>query len=277
MISLRTLTITGIILVVLCAGIFFYSEQSNRNFTEQLATRPAPKNTVEKNLDTTQENIRPTPDDRPLQGTQKDAKFSDTPTVNNKIQNRRIAKSPIGFIVEAPEDISQSDIDTVFDDAFAFFDHFSVFDTINIEATRAKLEALLRVLHGDDPRVSEFLGDWDTTRRILSLRAEYNQNGANDASLRAQIFEMKPTEVLPKALKLGSDLIQPSEEVATQRNEWLQEWLIRAEKAEMAHFAGMLAKDAFENGEISVQEAENFVEDVSGLDVKVREVPVTDE
>ena len=276
MISLRTLTITGIIIVVLCAGLFFYSEQSNRNFTEQLTTRPAPKNTVEKTLDTTQENIRPTPDDRPLQGTQSGVKLSDTPTVD-KIQNERIAKSPVGFVVEAPEHSYQSDIDTVFDDAFAFFDDYSVFESIDIDATRAALAKMLSALHGEDPRVSEFLGSWDSTLRIFSLRAEYRKSGATDAHLRDQIFAMKPTEAVPKTFELGSELMQPSEAVATQRSEWLQEWVELVSKAEMAHFSATLAKEAYDHGDISAQEVEGFIEEVSGLDVRVREVELTDE
>ena len=264
MISGRTVTITGIIIVVLCAGLFFYTQQSNRKFAQQLPTLQ-PKHVAVDVVDQTPAPIaETTPNSLPAAG---DQSAVAPPKVDTPTPPRGVDR----------EHYSQAEIDTVFEDAFAFFDHFSAFDSINIEATRAELEALLRALHGDDPRVSEFLGDWDTTRRILSLRTEYNKNGANDASLRAQIFEMKPTEVLPKAFELGSDLIQPSGDVATQRNEWLQEWLVGMEKAEMAHFAGTLAVEAFENGEISAQEAEGFVEDVSGLDVKFREVSVTDE
>ncbi len=276
MISLRTLTITGIIIVALCAGLFWYSEQSNRNFTEQLAARPAERNAVANALDTTQENIDATPDDRPLQGTQRGLKLSDTPRAD-KNQIERIAKSRVGFIVEEAEHGSQSDIDIVFDDAFAFFDDYSVFDAINIDATRAALAEMLSELHGDDPRVSEFLGDWDTTSRIFSLRAEYRKSGATDAHLREQIFAMKPTESVPRTFQLGSDLMQPSEAVATQRGEWLQEWVELVSKAEMAHLSSTLAKEAYEHGEITAQEAEGFIEEVSGLDVKVREVELTDE
>lgn len=276
MISLRTLKIIGIILVVLCAGIFFYSSHSNRKFAEQLTTHPVTKNTVENTLDKTQENIHATPDDRPLQGTQKGVKLSDTPAAD-KIQIEKRAKSPVEFVVEKHEPHSQSDIDTHFDDAFAFFDDYSVFESINIDATRAALAEMLSALHGDDPRVSEFLGSWDSTSRIFSLRAEYRKSGATDANLREQIFEMKPTEVVPKAFELGSELMQPSETVATQRSEWLQEWVELVSKAEMAHFSAVLAKEAYDHGEISAQEAENFIEEVSGLDVRVREVEVTDE
>ncbi|MDE0684923.1 MAG: hypothetical protein OXI63_18535 [Candidatus Poribacteria bacterium] len=44
-----------------------------------------------------------------------------------------------------------------------------------------------------------------------------------------------------------------------------------ADKAEVAHYAGTLAREAFSSGEITVQEAERFIEDVSGLDVTVKE------
>jgi len=48
-------------------------------------------------------------------------------------------------------------------------------------------------------------------------------------------------------------------------------------KADIAHFSATLAKDAYEHGEITAQEAEDFIEEVSGLDVRVREVELTDE
>jgi len=54
--------------------------------------------------------------------------------------------------------------------------------------TRAALAEMLSELQGEDPRVSEFLGYWDTTSHIFSLRAEYRKSGATDANLREQIL-----------------------------------------------------------------------------------------
>ena len=281
MISARTLTITSIIVVLLCAGLFFYTEHHNQKFAEQLSTPQSRPETIEANVNETPESIGgTTSNNHSWQADKKNGETLEVDTAAADIQKHSDAiqaETEIELDTEDNERRSQSEIDTVFDDAFAFFDDFSVFDTINVEATRAELEGLLRELHGDDPRIAEFLGHWDTTSNILSLRAEYNETGAIDAHLRQQILDMKPTEVLPKAFELGTELIQPSEAIATRRSEWLQEWVELTEQVEVAHFAGTLAKEAYNNREITEQEAEDFIEEVSGLDVDVKTVEVTSE
>ena len=170
------------------------------------------------------------------------------------------------------EDVSlsfQAEIDTLFDGAFSFFGEPTVFGNMDIEATRTALSETLDEIYGDDRRVSEFLDAWDTTRDIMSLRAEYNAAGASDSALRDQIFALLPSQVLPKAFDLGVELLQPSEEVLTPHSAWLEDWLVLASQAEVAHVASTLANDAYIEGEITVQEAEAFVEEVSGLDVNV--------
>ncbi|MYA71441.1 hypothetical protein F4009_09670 [Candidatus Poribacteria bacterium] len=265
MISGRTVTIIGISIVILCAGLFFYAEQRNQKFAESLPTLQPQKVAVDAVVNKTPAPLTDTTPNR--QPSQTDERFVESPVFD----------TPIAPVAADSTDYSQTEINTVFDDAFAFFDDFSVFDTIDLEATRAKLEELLRALHGNDPRVSEFLGYWDISSRIFALRAEYRTTGANDAALREQIFALEPQAVLPKVFELGTDLIQPGDTVVNQRGQWLEDWLVLAEKAEAAHYATELAKEAFDNGEINAQEAEGFIEDVSGLDVKVREVEVTDE
>lgn len=275
MISRRTLTITGIIVVLLCAGLFFYTDHRNRKFAEQLPTLQPKQVAVKTIADEMPETINGiTRDNYRSQADQREVETPEVYTPAAGIQKHSDAiqaETEIERDTEDNESRSQSEIDIVFDDAFAFFDDFSVFDTINVGATRAELEELLRELHGDDPRISEFLGHWDTTSSILSLRAEYNKTGAINVQLREQIFDMKPTEVLPQAFELGTELIQPSETVATKRGEWLREWVELVDKAEMAHIAGTVAGEAVRRGEITAQEAEGFIEDVSGLDVEVRE------
>ena len=278
MISRRTLTITGIIVVLLCAGLFFYTDHRNRKFAEQLPTlqpkQVAVKTIADEMPETingiTRDNYRSQADQREVETPEVYTPAADIQSYSDTTQSNAI-QTEAEFNAGDNKSRSQMEIDIVFDDAFAFFDDFSVFDTINVGATRAELEELLRELHGDDPRISEFLGHWDTTSSILSLRAEYNKTGAINVQLREQIFDMKPTEVLPQAFELGTELIQPSEIVATKRGEWLQEWVELVDKAEMAHIAGTVAGEAVRRGEITAQEAEGFIEDVSGLDVEVRE------
>ena len=271
MFSIRTLTVTGIIIVLLCAGLLFYTGQINRNFAEHLTTRPSREKSVENRGNKARENVLVTPQEHPWSETQSGVKRSEIHTAEEN-QRPKSARPAVEGAVEALKHRSQDEIDTVFEDAFAFLDDYTVFDAINIEATREALAEMLAVLHGDDPRISEFLGYWDTSSLIFSLRAEYRKAGARDAHLREQIFEMKPTEMVPKAFELGSELMQPSETVATQRSEWLQNWVGLVEKAETAHFAGLIAKEAFEHGEITAEEVESFIEDVSGTDVKVHVV-----
>ncbi|RKU05852.1 hypothetical protein C6503_26800 [Candidatus Poribacteria bacterium] len=273
MISVRTLTITGIVILLLCAGLFFYTEYRNQKFAEQLPTLQSKQVAVETVVDKTSEPINGmTPNSHASQAIQRNVETPEVYTPIADVQKHSAARqTETEFSAEDTESRSQTEIDTVFDDAFAFFDDFSVFGSINLEATRIELEELLREMHGNDPRISELLGYWDTTSSILSLRTEYNQTGASDAYLREQIFGMKPTEVLPKTLELGVELIQPSEAIATKRGEWLQDWVELMDKAEMAHFAAGLAKEAVDNNEITAQEAEGFVEEVSGLDVEVIE------
>ncbi len=271
MISGRTLTVTGIIIVLLCAGLFFYTEVGTRNFAEQLTTRPPQEKSVEHVGNKTQETVLVTPQEHPRSETQSGEKRLE----NHTAEENQSTKSTLPAVERAGEALkhrSQDEIDTIFEDAFAFLDDYTVFDVINIEATRTELAEMLRELHGDDPRVSEFLGYWDTSSLIFSIRAEYRKTGATDANLREQIFDMKPTEVVPKTFELGSDLLHPSEVVSTPRSEWLQNWVGLVEKAEIAHFSGLVAKEAFENGEITAQEVESFIEDVSGFDVKVHVV-----
>lgn len=278
MISARTLTITGIAIVLLCAGLFFYAEHRNQKFAERL---PTPQS---KQIDAeTIVNDMPEPIDGTIPNNhlwQVDQGQNETTEIDpsagdiqrhSDITQSEAAQNGTQLGTEDVVSLSQAEIDTIFDDAFAFFDEFSVFDSINIGATRAELKEMLQELHGNDPRVSEFLGHWDTTSSVLSVRAEYNKTGRINADLREQIFEMKPTEVLPKAFELGVELIQPSEAVVTRRREWLQDWVELVDKAEVAHHAGTLAREAFSRGEITLQEAESFIEDVSGLDVTIRE------
>lgn len=276
MVSARTLTITGIIVVLLCAGLFFYTQHRNQKFAEQLSTPQSIPKTVEASVNETPEFIDGTTANNPSSQTDKknvETLEVDTPAADTQKHSDAIqAEIEIERDTEDNKSHSQSEIDTIFDDAFAFFDDFSVFDSINVEATRAELEKLLRELYSDDPRISEFLGHWDTTSSILSLRTEYNKTGAIDANLREQILEMKPTEVLPKAFELGTELMQPSEVIVTKRGEWLQGWVELTEQVEVAHFAGTLAKEAYNNREITAQEAEDFIEEVSGLDVNVETV-----
>jgi hypothetical protein len=278
MISARTLTITGIVIVLLCAGLFFYTEHRNQKFAEQLPTPQSKQVDTEAILNDTPEAMDGTTSNSPFwqtdQGqnetTKIDPSAADIQRHSDTTKSNATQKvTELG--TEEVLSLSQAEIDTIFDDAFAFFDEFSVFDSINIGAIRAELAEMLRELHGNEPRVSEFLGHWDTTSRVLALRAEYNKTGRIDADLREQIFEMKPTEVVPKAFELGVELIQPSETVVTRRREWLQDWVELVDKAEVAHYAGTLAREAFSRGEITVQEAESFIEDVSGADVTVRE------
>ena len=277
MISGRILIMTCIIIVLLCAGLFLYTEYRNQKFTEQLPT-PQPKQVLVKAIvNETREPINSTtPNNHSWQADERKGKTAEinTPIADTEkhsdASQSDATKIETELGAEDAEHRSQAEIDTIFDDAFDFFDEFSVFGSINVEATRVALEELLRDLHGDDPKISEFLGHWDTTSRILSLRAKYNETGAIDAQLREKIFEMKPTEVLPKAFELGTELIQPSEVIVTKRNEWLQEWVELANKAEVAHIAAAVAREAIDNGEITPQEAEGFVEEVSGLDVEFK-------
>ncbi len=274
MISVRTLTIIGIVIVLLCAGLFFYTQHRNQKFAEQLPTPQSKQVDAEAIVDKMPEPIGDTTPNSHLwqadQGqdetTEIDPSAADIQRHSDTTQSE---STQLG--TEDVVSLSQAEIDTIFDDAFAFFDEFSVFDSINVGATRAELAEMLRALHGNDPTVSEFLGHWDTTSSVLSLRAEYNKTGRIDADLREQIFEMKPMEVLPKTFELGVELIQPSEAVVTRRREWLQDWVELVDKAEVAHYAGTLAREAFSRNEITVQEAESFIEDVSGLDVTVTE------
>ena len=278
MISARTLTITGIVIVLLCAGLFFYTEHRNQKFAEQLPTPQSKQMDAEAILDDTPEPISSTTPNSHLwqtdQGQNETTKIDpSTADIQRHSDTTQSESTQNGTELDTKDvlSLSQAEIDTIFDDAFAFFDEFSVFDSINIGATRAELAEMLRELHGNEPRVSEFLGHWDTTSSVLSLRAAYNKTGRIDADLREQIFEMKPTEVLPKTFELGVELIQPSEAVVTRRREWLQDWVELVDKAEVAHYAGTLAREAFSRSEITLQEAESFIEDVSGLDVTVRE------
>lgn len=278
MISARTLTIIGIVIVLLCAGLFFYTQHRNQKFAEQLPTPQSKQVDAEAIVDEMPESIGDTtPNSHLWQADQGQDKTTEIDPSAADIQRHsdttqsELTQNGTQLGMEDVVSLSQAEIDTIFDDAFAFFDEFSVFDSINVDATRAELAEMLRELHGNDPRVSEFLGHWDTTSSVLSLRAEYNKTGRIDADLRKQIFEMKPTEVLPKAFELGVELIQPSEAVVTRRREWLQDWVELVDKAEVAHYAGTLAREAFSRNEITVQEAESFIEDVSGLDVTVKE------
>lgn len=44
------------------------------------------------------------------------------------------------------------------------------------------------------------------------------------------------------------------------------------EQAEIAHYAIPLANEALKNGEMTLQEAEDFVEEVSSVDVNVEKI-----
>lgn len=272
MISVRTLTITGIFVVLFCTGLFFYTEYDIRKFNESLPTPPTTRIAVETDDKTSAPIGETTPNSHLSRAESSAVEMEETDPSTSDFQQRSTTPEMTQSGAEDASDISQTEIDTVFDDAFAFFDDSSLFGNLNLAATRAELEKLLRELHGEDPRVSAFLDDWDTTSRILSLRTEYNESGADDEAMREQIFAMNPTEVLPKTFELGIELIQPSDAVTTQRSEWLHEWVEFTEKMEIVHYAGILAEDAFKDGSITADDAEAFVEEASGLDVEVVEV-----
>ncbi len=270
MISVRTLTIIGFFVVLFCAGLFLYTEYDIRKFSESLPTTPTTGSALETVDEKTSAPLgETTPNSHPSSTESRAVETAETDTPTSDFQRRSAILEMTQSGAAGPGDISQAEIDTVFDDAFAFFDDASVFGTIDLERTRAALEKLLLYLHGEDPRVSAFLDDWDTTSRILSLRTAYNAAGADDAALREQIFAMKPTEVLPKTFELGRDLLRPSDTLATKRREWVEDWVEFTTQLEMAHYAHELAEDAFKDGTITEADAEVFIEEVSGLDVDV--------
>ena len=270
MISVRTLTIIGLFVVLFCTGLFLYTEYDIRKFSESLPTMPTTGSALETVDEKTSAPLgETTPNSHPSSTESRAVETAETDTPPSDFQRRSAILEMTQSGAAGPGDISQAEIDTVFDDAFAFFDDASVFGTIDLERTRAALEKLLLYLHGEDARVSAFLDDWETTSRILSLRTAYNAAGADDAALREQIFEMKPTEVLPKTFELGRDLLRPSDTLATKRREWVEDWVEFTTQLEMAHYARELAEDAFKDGTITEADAEVFIEEVSGLDVDV--------
>ena len=266
MISNRTMTISGILIVLLCAGLFFYTEQRDQKFAESLPMLHAKDTTVAVSASD------PPPTAIGDRNTNSSPSSPDTFDTSPSASARASDAPPPQRSVEDAPFTSQAEIDTFFNDAFAFFDDPSLFRAIDLQTNRATLEKMLRVLHGSDPRVSEFLDDWDTTARILELRTAYNETGGDDAAMREEIFALNPTEVLPKTFQLGLDLIHPSPAVATKHRNWVEEWVAFTEQAEIAHFAIPLANEALKSGEMTLQEAENFVEEVSGVDVNVEAI-----
>ena len=273
MVSGRTYVITGVIIVLLCAGLFFYTEHRNRKFAASLPMLH-PKDTAVSVAISDQPPTAIGGRDIPrgpahadpveFQAASVDTTASEPQSASDGPENQR-STAETAFA-------SQTEIDTFFNHAFAFFDDPSVFRAVDLQTTRATLAKILREIHGDDPRVSMFLDDWDTTARILDLRTTYNETGADDATLREEIFALNPTEVIPQTFQLGLELIHPSEAVATKHRTWVEEWVAFAEQVEIAHFAIPLANEALKSGEMTLQEAEDFVEEVSGVDVNVEAI-----
>jgi len=271
MFSIRALTITAIIVVIMSVGVFLYIQHDMREFQEYMLPihQEATDMTAKDSIDTkTQPKTEKVPDVSLSELTQHDSK-TESIGITETYQSDETVET-------LTPKLSQAEIDQTFNVIFSIFDNEFSFNDADPDSMRKSLTEILEILHGNDSRISEFIDLWDEVYDIRKGIDAYNDAGYSNENELFEILKRGPDKAFKNLYDLGIELIQPSEDIKSSVESMVVHWVDRANKAIAVFTAAMVVEESYKKGEITLKDAEDFVNEAAGTD-SAELIPLDDE
>ena len=265
MITARTVTIAGII-VLFCAGVFFYTKYSNQRFEANLPSRPVP---LVSEQDETPAKVEPLKEDTPMETPH--ATATDTPaeieqaSAPEKPETEReleaVETALEGDSVFVPKDsyeMSREEIDQAFETALSY-------NFTDIDEAYGQLEEALRTKFGDSEHIQPFLNAWKSSYFILEEVKNVSETGGNIDYLLTQV----PAVVTSQLIETTIQLTNLSDAEAAEGRAIVASLTDTIDTMEILNDTKPLVQDALRSGDITLEEASDFLEALGNVEVEI--------
>lgn len=266
MISARTFTIVGIIVLFAACGIFLYTEYSNRTFE---ATLPNPPQVFVSEPDETPAPVETFKENTPMEphhatdtqvtATKEIDMVPETTETEPELEGFETAleNDPV-FAPENPYEMSPEEMDQAFATALSY-------EFTDINETYGLLEEALTTKFGDSEHIPPFLNAWKASYFILEEVKEISENGGNIDHLLAQV----PAVVTSQLIETTIQLTNISESEAAEGRAIVANLTDTIDTMEIVNETKPLVEDAIISGDITPEEAADFFKALGNVDVKI--------
>ena len=226
MCSLRTMIIAGSCCVLVSVGLFFYVKYDTQRFAASLPQPPVLESRAARTS-----RIGPPRWNSGISTVVERAVAADTIAIQKQLVGIRNALS---------------------------------FDFTDRQATYARLEAHLRTVYAEDPKVDRFLVLWTAMSDVLRATKSYENDG--DMAL---FWKMAPGATLNEFVGLGIELFKLNDTDAAAVRASAAHWSDTVCRLQIAKEAIPYIQDALNTGEMMLDEAKAFFKAACDLDVDI--------
>lgn len=266
MITARTFTIVGIIIVLFCTGIFLYTEYDNRKFEASLPSPPVP---LVSKTDETQQPVETLKEGTPMETphatathTPEATEHASAPEKPETEMELEDIETPLEsdsvFVPEDSYEMSPEEIDQAFETALSY-------TFTDIDETYGQLEEALYAKFGDSEHIQPFLNAWKTSYFILEEVKRLSETGGSIDYLLAQV----PAVVTSQLIETTIQLTNLSDAEAAEGRAIVANLTDTIDTMEIIDDTKPLIQDAFRSGDITLEEAADFLEALGNVEVEI--------
>lgn len=254
MIRLRPFVIVGIIVLFGTGGIFLYTEYSNRKFETSLPSPPLVSEQA-----TIPTLVEPLKEDTPMKTPQttdthtpaeiEQASALEKPETETELEAVETAlEGDSVFVPEESYEMSREEMDQAFEIALSY-------TFTDIDETYAQLEEALRTKFGDNEHIRPFLNAWKSSYFILEEVKNVSETGGNIDYLLTQVPAVVTSQLIETTIKLTN----LSDAEAAEGRAIVANFTDTIDTMEILNDTKPLVEDAVVNGDITVEEAADFL------------------
>lgn len=258
---MRTLLIIGLICIIGVAGWIVYQHHSVQEFEKEISIGTEDIGVVETDdteiseTPTNIENVQQQESTKPPVPEKTDETES-----TSKEPTQKIAQTNAEPEEEKPSEMSEAEFQEIVDRAMTFEVEPEERDDL-----AEQLEAALTSKFGEHEQIPRFIDLWKNTTIILNL-AEKAENVEDVTGL----INMLPSVVLGEMVEISIDIAGDTatpEQIAQVRG-YVEELKKEVDSLVLVESAVPLAEQAIRDGDISTEDAQAFIKEVSGHDVE---------